>query len=141
MRSCWTMATSSSIDSSWPGLSRPSTSFLLRLSQDVDARHRRQVYAVCVKQTAMAGHNGECVTAHSFNNDAARPYFAPAFCAYSQEACDSGTVRLADSIALAFAAVPSRTRPAMPWVIPARRNRLYEKYQFKSGTALPVTLQ
>jgi hypothetical protein len=27
---------------------------------------------------------------------------------YSQEACDSGTVRLADSIALTFAAVPSR---------------------------------
>jgi hypothetical protein len=51
-------------------------------------------------------------------------HFAPAFCAYSQEACDSGTVRLADSTALAFAAVPSRMRPAIPWVIPASRNRL-----------------
>jgi hypothetical protein len=51
-------------------------------------------------------------------------YFAPAFCAYSQDAFDSGTVRLADSIALALAAVPSRMRPAMPWVIPARRNKL-----------------
>jgi hypothetical protein len=53
-----------------------------------------------------------------------RPHTAPAFCAYSQEAFDSGTVRLADSIAFAFAAVPSRMRPAMPWVMPARRNRL-----------------
>ena len=25
---------------SWPGLSRPSTSFLLRFSEDVDARHK-----------------------------------------------------------------------------------------------------
>jgi len=54
----------------------------------------------------------------------ARYYFAPAFCAYSQEACDSGTVRLADSMALALAAVPSRTRPAIPWVMPASRNKL-----------------
>ena len=52
------------------------------------------------------------------------PYFAPAFCAYSHDACDSGTVRFADSIALALAAVPSRMRPAMPWVMPASRNRL-----------------
>src|SRR5215472_17375555 len=49
---------------------------------------------------------------------------APAFCAYSHEAFASGTVRLADSMALALAAVPSRMRPAMPWVMPARRNRL-----------------
>jgi hypothetical protein len=49
---------------------------------------------------------------------------APAFCAYAHDACDSGTVRLADSMALAFAAVPSRIRPAIPWVIPARRKRL-----------------
>src|SRR3954454_10308901 len=66
---------------------------------------------------------------------------APAFCAYSQEACDSGTVRFADSMALALAAVPSRMRPAMPWVMPARRNRLYEKYQLRSGTVSPVALQ
>jgi hypothetical protein len=26
-------------------------------TKDVDARHRRQVYAVCAKQTAMAGHD------------------------------------------------------------------------------------
>src|SRR6266403_2563932 len=43
--------------SSWPGWSRPSTSFSLRLREDVDARHRRQVYAVCASQTAMAGHD------------------------------------------------------------------------------------
>lgn len=49
---------------------------------------------------------------------------APAFCAYSHEAFDSGTVRAADSMALALAAVPSRMRPAIPWVMPARRNRL-----------------
>ena len=29
-----------------------------------------------------------------------------------------------NSMALALAAVPSRIRPAMPWVMPARRNRL-----------------
>ena len=51
-------------------------------------------------------------------------HFAPAFCAYSQEAFDSGTVRFADSMALALAAVPSRMRPAMPWVMPASRNKL-----------------
>src|SRR5690348_7694247 len=51
-------------------------------------------------------------------------YTAPAFCAYSQEAFASGTVRLADSMALALAAVPSRMRPAMPCVMPARRKRL-----------------
>src|SRR6266550_1676846 len=43
--------------SSWPGVSRPSTSLLRLWSQDVDARHRRQVYAVCARQTAMAGHD------------------------------------------------------------------------------------
>src|SRR4051794_31867243 len=55
---------------SWPGSSRlrgrsrfgqakaqPSTSFFIDRKQDVDARHRRQVYAVCAKQTAMAGHH------------------------------------------------------------------------------------
>src|SRR5882672_12648317 len=57
-------------------------------------------------------------------DDSGVNYFAPAFCAYSQDCCDSGTVRLADSIALALAAVPSRIRPAIPWVMPARRNRL-----------------
>src|SRR5258707_4381759 len=62
----------------------------------------------------------ELVNMHS-NDDS---YFAPAFCAYSQEAFASGTVRFADSMALALAAVPSRMRPAMPWVIPASRNRL-----------------
>src|SRR4051794_33775528 len=70
-----------------------------------------------------------------------RAQTAPAFWAYSQDAFASGTVRLADSIALALAAVPSRMRPAIPWVIPASRNRLYAKYQLRSGTALPVTLQ
>src|SRR5258706_13007596 len=49
---------------------------------------------------------------------------APAFCAYYQEAFASGTVRFADSMALALAAVPSRIRPAMPCVMPASRNRL-----------------
>src|ERR1700737_590167 len=38
-------------------MSRPSTFFLLNCSQDVDARHCRQVYAVCARQTATAGHN------------------------------------------------------------------------------------
>ena len=38
-----------------------------------------------------------------------RTQVAPAFWAYSQDAFDSGTVRFADSIAFAFAAVPSRT--------------------------------
>jgi hypothetical protein len=27
--------------------------------KDVDARHRRQVYAVCARQTAMAGYDGK----------------------------------------------------------------------------------
>src|SRR6267378_3924563 len=31
----------------------------LSWSQDVDARHRRQVYAVCARQTAKAGHDGK----------------------------------------------------------------------------------
>ena len=52
-----------------------------------------------------------------------RCHSAPAFCAYSHEAFASGTVRFADSMALALAAVPSRMRPAMPWVMPASRNR------------------
>ena len=60
----------------------------------------------------------------AFAGDGRERYTAPAFCAYSQEAFDSGTVRLADSMALALAAVPSRMRPAMPWVMPASRNRL-----------------
>ena len=50
----------------------------------------------------------------SFRSASLAAYFAPAFCAYSHDACDSGTVRLAVSIALADAAVPSRMRPAMP---------------------------
>jgi hypothetical protein len=29
--------------------------------KDVDARHRRQVYAVCARQTAMAGHDEEMI--------------------------------------------------------------------------------
>src|SRR6201986_567822 len=39
------------------GQSRPSTSYLLRVLKDVDARHRRQVYAVCAGLTALAGHD------------------------------------------------------------------------------------
>jgi hypothetical protein len=42
----------------------------LSWSQDVDARHRRQVYAVCARQTAMAGHDGK----HAF---APSPRHAP----------------------------------------------------------------
>ena len=38
------------------GLVRPSTTYW-RTKKDVDARHRRQVYAVCAKQTAMPGHD------------------------------------------------------------------------------------
>ncbi len=53
-----------------------------------------------------------------------RHYTAPAFCAYPHDAFDSGTVRLADSRALALAAVPSRMRPAMPCVMQASRNKL-----------------
>jgi hypothetical protein len=37
----------------------PAIHDFLRKKQDVDARHRRQVYAVCAKQTAMAGHDGQ----------------------------------------------------------------------------------
>jgi hypothetical protein len=37
---------------------RPGHPRLLSLKkEDVDARQRRQVYAVCVNQTAMAGHD------------------------------------------------------------------------------------
>jgi hypothetical protein len=39
------------------GLTRPSTPFLRRDCKDMDARHRRQVYAVCARQTATAGHD------------------------------------------------------------------------------------
>jgi hypothetical protein len=39
------------------GSSRPSTCSGTSGAKDVDARLRRQVYAVCVKQTAMAGHD------------------------------------------------------------------------------------
>jgi len=44
--------------SSWPGFVPAIHVFLaqVKLRQDVDARHRRQVYTVCAKQTAMAGH-------------------------------------------------------------------------------------
>src|SRR6202790_1717444 len=38
-------------------MSRPSTSSSTNGKKDVDARHRRQVYAVCAGQTAMAGHD------------------------------------------------------------------------------------
>src|ERR1700723_3861407 len=31
--------------------------FLAARTQDVDARHRRQVYVVCARQTTMAGHD------------------------------------------------------------------------------------
>src|ERR1700690_1310156 len=73
--------------------------------------------------------SGSCQRGEERLPDAApRPghgtYTAPAFCAYSQESLDSGTVRAADSIALALAAVPSRMRPAMPCVMQARRNKL-----------------
>ncbi len=30
-----------------------------RNKKDVDARHRRQVYAVCARQTGLAGHDEE----------------------------------------------------------------------------------
>src|SRR5216683_1681349 len=40
-------------------MSRPSTSFNTSGKKDVDARHRRQVYAVCARQTTMAGHDEE----------------------------------------------------------------------------------
>jgi len=36
---------------------RPGHPRLGAKKKDVDARHRRQVYAVCAKQTALAGHN------------------------------------------------------------------------------------
>jgi hypothetical protein len=38
------------------GLVPPSTSFLPNSAKDVDARQRRQAYAVCARQTA-AGHD------------------------------------------------------------------------------------
>jgi hypothetical protein len=44
---------------SWPGFV-PAIHVLpaqLLATKDVNARHRRQVYAVCAKQTAMAGHD------------------------------------------------------------------------------------
>ena len=55
-----------------------------------------------------------------FTNNTANPLLPNSF----YDAFDSGTVRAADSFALALAAVPSRTRPAMPCVMPASRNRL-----------------
>src|ERR1700722_11083048 len=109
-------------------------------------------YCARMKSAPVGGHSHIVLVAHPYIEQ--RPhcmrvefrarqggYTAPAFCAYSHDAFDSGRVRLADSMALALAAVPSRMRPAMPCVMPASRNRLYEKYQFRSGTALPVTLQ
>jgi hypothetical protein len=63
--------------SPWPGLAvrraaslalayaRPSTPFLPNCSKDADARHRRQVYAVCAKQTATAGHDDARKKSHS----------------------------------------------------------------------------
>jgi hypothetical protein len=35
----------------------PAIHVLLAAKKDVDARHRRQVYAVCARQTTMAGHD------------------------------------------------------------------------------------
>src|SRR6266446_3053740 len=43
--------------SSWPGSSRPPTSFVPRCFKDVDARERRQVYVVCARQTTIPGHD------------------------------------------------------------------------------------
>jgi hypothetical protein len=41
--------------SSWPGLTRPSASLRHPIKEDVDARQRRQVYAVCASLTALPG--------------------------------------------------------------------------------------
>jgi hypothetical protein len=38
---------------------RPAIHVLVLQKKDVDARQRRQVYAVCVKQTAVPGHDGQ----------------------------------------------------------------------------------
>src|SRR5262245_2931001 len=76
-----------------------------------------------VHRVRFGGHQ-KCEGAIPKESRRCKNHTAPAFCAYSQEACESGTVRLADSMALALAAVPSRMRPAMPWVMPARRKRL-----------------
>src|SRR5579871_5095284 len=51
------LAASANLLSHGRALSRPSTSLYSSRKKDVDARHRRQVYAVCAKQTAKAGHD------------------------------------------------------------------------------------
>jgi len=80
-----------------------------------DRAERRRPYCLGpIVPQSLSGHNPS----------ASRAQTAPAFCAYSQEALDNGTVRAADSMALALAAVPSRMRPAMPCVMQARRNKL-----------------
>jgi hypothetical protein len=43
--------------SSWLGFVPAIHVFLLKRRKNVDARHRRQVYAVCASLTAMAGHD------------------------------------------------------------------------------------
>jgi hypothetical protein len=43
--------------------------------QDVDARHRRQIYAVCARQTATAGHDG--IQSRSFVSNTSRSYPMP----------------------------------------------------------------
>src|SRR5690606_38085885 len=48
----------------------------------------------------------------------------PAFCAYMKAAFASGRMRAIICVACALAAVPSRTRPAMPCRIAARRKAL-----------------
>lgn len=48
----------------------------------------------------------------------------PAFCAYMKAALASGRMRAIICVACALAAVPSRTRPAMPCRMPARRKAL-----------------
>ena len=84
------------------------------------AMHRASLTAPDKESPAFAGDDTVCKLACR----QLPCYFAPAFWAYSHAALDSGTVRLADSMALALAAVPSRMRPAIPWVMPASRNRL-----------------
>src|SRR5882724_12234933 len=50
--------------------------FCFTRKEDVDARHRRQVYAVCAKQTAMAGHD-EIVNAAASRLYVSIPTIAP----------------------------------------------------------------
>src|SRR3546814_5389441 len=55
---------------------------------------------------------------------------APAFRAKSHAFSASGRTRSDMSFACCDDAVPSLTRFLMPWMIPARRKKLYAKYQF-----------